>query len=409
MKTILKAIAWILGVVVLLAAGAALYIHLGGLPHYPKPTLQLKVEPTPERVARGARLANMLCVSCHLDPTTRVLSGRRMADVPPEFGTIYSANITRHAGRGIASWTDGEIAYLLRTGVRRDGRYAPPYMPKLPHASDEDILSIVAFLRSDDPLVAANDTPTHVPEITFLTKVLARVAFKPFPYPAAPMSGPDTQDKVALGRYIADGLLDCYACHSADFKTNNYFEPSKSPGYYGGSNMLLDASGHSIYSANITPDKTTGIGSWTEAQFVRALKRGFRPNGTPIVYPMQAYVEMTDDEAAAVWAFLKTVPPIAKTAPARQPIAIAASEGRGKQVFYKYSCNSCHGDTGIGLYDLRRAWKKYPTDAELIAYIKDPSAKVPGIKMPTWEGSIEEDEYAPLASYVRTLQVTTEP
>jgi mono/diheme cytochrome c family protein len=409
MKRILKGLAWVLAAIVVLVAGAALAIQMGGLPHYPKPTLQLKVEPTPERVARGARLAKMLCVSCHFDPTTRVLSGRRMVDVPPEFGAIYSANITRHETRGIASWTDGEIVYLLRTGVRRDGRYVPPYMPKLPHASDEDILSILAFLRSDDPLVAPNDNPTHVPEASSLTKVLARVAFKPFAYPTEAIGAPDSKDKVAFGRYLADGVLDCYTCHSADFKTNNYFVPSKSPGYYGGSNMLLDASAHPIYSANISPDAATGIGSWTEAQFIRAVKRGFRPSGTPIVYPMQPFVEMTDDEAASIYAYLRTVPPINKKAPARQAIAIAASEGRGKQVFYKYSCNSCHGDTGIGLYDLRRAWKKYPTDAELIAYIKDPSAKVPGIKMPTWEGSIDEDEYAPLASYVRTLQVTSEP
>ena len=72
--------------------------------------------------------------------------------------------------------------------------------------------------------------------------------------------------------------------------------------------------------------------------------------------------------------------------PPRARRSRSRERGAGKQVYYKYSCNSCHGDTGLGLYDLRRAWKKYPTDAELIAYIKDPSAKVPGIKMPTWEG-----------------------
>ena len=408
MKKTLKGIAGFLGAVVLLLAAAALYMQVSGLPRYEKPTLQLKVEATPERVARGKRLAQMLCVNCHFDPTTRVLSGKRMVEAPPEFGVIYSANITRHLTHGIASWTDGEIAYLLRTGIRRDGRYVPPYMVKLPHASDEDILSIIAFLRSDDPLVAPADVATHVPEESFLTRVLARVAFKPFTYPTTPMSGPDAKDPVALGRYLADGLLDCYSCHSADFKTNNYFEPSKSPGYYGGGNMLLDASARQVYSANVTPDKETGIGSWTEAQFLRAVKGAFRPDGTPVLYPMQPYVEMTDEEARAVFAYLKTVPAIRKTRPARQAIVVDASEGQGKQVFYKYSCNSCHGDTGVGLYDLRRAWKKYPTDEELIAYIKDPSAKVPGIKMPTWEGTIEEAEYAPLITYVKTLQVRTE-
>ena len=409
MKKALRALAWILGVVVLVVGGAALYVHLTGLPRYAKPTLQLKVEATPERVARGVRLAQMLCVGCHLDATTRVLSGKRMVDVPPEFGVIYSANITKHATEGIASWTDGELAYLLRTGIRRDGCYTPPYMAKLPHASDEDILSIIAFLRSDDPLVAPNAAPTHVPEVSFLTKALARVAFKPFPYPTAPIAAPDAKDPVALGRYLADGLLDCYACHSADFKTNDYFEPPKSPGYYGGGNMLLDASGQPIYSSNITPDAETGIGSWTEAQFLRALKGSFRPNGTPILYPMQGYVEMTDEEARAIFAYLKTVTPIRKTRPARPAVVVPASEGQGKQVYYKYACNSCHGDKGLGLHDLRHAWKKYPTDEALIEYIKDPSAKVPGIKMPTWQGVIEEDEYAPLATYVKTLQVKTEP
>jgi mono/diheme cytochrome c family protein len=409
MKKALKALTWLLGTVVLLIGVAALYMQLTGLPWYAKPTLQLKVEATPERVARGARLAQMLCVSCHLDATTRVLSGKRMLDVPPEFGVIYSANITKHPTQGIASWTDGEIAYLLRTGIRRDGRYTPPYMVKLPHASDEDILSIIAFLRSDDPLVAPNAAPTHVPEVSFLTKVLARVAFKPFPYPTAPIGAPEAKDPIAFGRYLADGLLDCYACHSADFKTNNYFEPAKSPGYYGGGNMLLDASAQPVYSANITPDVETGIGSWTEAQFLRALKGSFRPDGAPIVYPMLGYVDMTDEEAGAIFAYLKTVPPIRKTRPARQAVVVPPSEGPGKQVYYKYACNSCHGDKGIGLYDLRRAWTKYPTDAALIEYVKDPSAKVPGIKMPTWDGVIEEDEYAPLVTYVNTLQVRTEP
>src|SRR5574341_600967 len=130
MKKALKALAWILGSVALLIGVAALYVQLTGLPRYAKPTLQLKVEATPERVARGTRLAQMLCVTCHLDATTRVLSGRRMPDVPPEFGVIYSANITKHPTQGIGSWTDGEIAYLLRTGIRRDGRYTPPYMVK---------------------------------------------------------------------------------------------------------------------------------------------------------------------------------------------------------------------------------------------------------------------------------------
>lgn len=93
----------------------------------------------------------------------------------------------------------------------------------------------------------------------------------------------------------------------------------------------------------------------------------------------------------------------------RRAVVVPVSEGQGKQVYYRYSCNACHGDKGLGLHDLRHAWKKYPSDAALIEYIKDPSAKVPGIKMPTWDGVIAENEYEPLVTYVQTLQVRTEP
>jgi hypothetical protein len=113
--------------------------------------------------------------------------------------------------------------------------------------------------------------------------------------------------------------------------------------------MLLDAKAQQVYPTNITPDVETGIGSWTEAQFIRALKGSFRPDGTPILYPMEGYVDMTDEEAAAVFAYLRTVPPIRKTRPLRPAVVVPASEGQGKQVYYKYSCNSCHGTRASAL------------------------------------------------------------
>jgi muramoyltetrapeptide carboxypeptidase LdcA involved in peptidoglycan recycling len=52
---------------------------------------------------------------------------------------------------------DGELEYLVRTGVKANGQYVPPWMPKQPRMADEDLHSIVAFLRSDDPMVAATE------------------------------------------------------------------------------------------------------------------------------------------------------------------------------------------------------------------------------------------------------------
>ena len=55
MKKALKTLGWIFGAAVLVIGGAALYMQTAGLPRYAKPTLQLKVEATPERLARGTR------------------------------------------------------------------------------------------------------------------------------------------------------------------------------------------------------------------------------------------------------------------------------------------------------------------------------------------------------------------
>src|SRR6185436_7228000 len=235
--------------------------------------------------------------------------GRPLVDVPAKFGAVTSRNITRHSDKGIGSWTDGEIAYLLRTGVARDGRYLPPWMIKLPHMADDDLQSIIAFLRSEDPLVAAADVdPPGATRPSFLTKLLCQVAFKKLPYPSHPIEAPPAADKVAHGRYLVTAL-DCYGCHSASWQTMNIAEPERSAGFLGGGNVLTDLRGKPIRSANLTPDET-GIGRWSQADLSRALRQGFRPDGTPIRAPMAPMPQLTDDEVGALRAYLRTVPPI---------------------------------------------------------------------------------------------------
>jgi mono/diheme cytochrome c family protein len=401
-KKALRVLAVLLAGALAVVAAAALYIHLSGIPNYATETVALKVEVTPERVARGKRTASMLCATCHLDATTGVLSGKRMDDVPREFGTVYAKNITRHPVKGIGGWTDGEIAFLLRTGIRRDGQYTPPWMPKLAHMADEDLHDIIAYLRSDDPAVRATDVDDRESEASFLTKFLCRVAFRPFPYPKQKIAAPDRAAKTAYGRYLVTAKLDCYPCHSADFKTVDYFNPEKSVGFLGGGNPMPDLTGQIVRTANITPEPETGIGKWTEDEFRRAMRHGIRPDNRPLRYPMLPYPELDDEELAAIFAYLRTVPSIRNVVPRGAPPAVSAQPS-GRESYYKHSCNSCHGDTGIGLYDLRKGPINYPSDAELIAYMRDPSRFKAGVKMPTWDGVIAEDEYQPLAEYVRSL------
>jgi mono/diheme cytochrome c family protein len=401
MKTALKWLGIVLGTAAALVAVAAAYVAATPIPHYPVVKVDFPVDVTPERVARGKRSVEMLCAGCHMDSATGALTGKRMLDAPAQFGEVWSRNITAHPVKGIGSWTNGEIAYLLRTGIARDGRYTPPWMVKLPNASDEDLRDIVAFLRSDDPLVQARDVDDRDSRPSFLTKALCRVAFKPFPYPAQEIVAPAPGDKVAYGRYLVTSRLVCFSCHSADFSTNDEMHPEKSSGYLGGGNAMPDIGGKLVTTANLTPDPETGIGRWTGDEFRRALKEGIRPDNRPLRYPMVPFRPLADEEADAIFAYLRSVPPVRNKV--KPPEAYVVAGDRGKQVYYAYGCNGCHGDSGHGQYDLRKGPAKYPTDDELIAWIRHPERLRPGIAMPTWDGVIKDEEYAPLANYVRSL------
>jgi mono/diheme cytochrome c family protein len=392
----------------LLALGAALavfsaYIQFSPIPHYPVPQIAFTADRTPERVARGGRLVRSTCAMCHADPTTGTLTGRVMAEQDSAVGPTYVKNITGHPVKGIGAWSDAEIAYLIRTGIRRDGQMTPPWMPKLPVLSDEDLKDVIAFLRSDDPIVKAADVDDRESEPTFLTRFLYRVAFKPYPWPEEPVVAPPPSDKLAHGRYLVNARLVCHACHAPDFSKVNDLVPEKTPGYLGGGNPMHDLSGHRVYSANITPDPETGIGNWTEEQFRRTLRVGLRPDNTPLRYPMPLMPELSDDEVSALYAYLRTVPPLRNPRKATETASAPAGASPGQRAYYKYSCNSCHGDTGVGLHDLRGAARRYPTDAEIIAFIRRPTRTNPRIKMPTWDGVIQEEEYTPLAAHVRSL------
>ena len=232
-----------------------------------------------------------------------------MLDAPAEFGIIRSPNITQDKTHGIGDWTDAELAYLLRTGIKKDGQYVPPYMAKLPHMADEDINAIISFLRSDDPLMQADPTPNQASEPAFLTKFLCNVAWTPMEYPKEHIPLPDTNNLVELGRYLSFNL-ECFSCHSANFATNDFVNPEKSKGFFGGGNQTLNLEGEVIPTSNLSPDKETGIGDWSEERFVKVLKTGIKDGEQAMRYPMQPYIHLSDYEAKAIYAYLKTIPAI---------------------------------------------------------------------------------------------------
>lgn len=307
MRKALKIFGYLLLTLLLLATGMAAYIQFAPEPTHKIQAPDLKITADSAHIAEGRRIALTVCAYCHRGPDGK-LSGDVWSNDTP-FGTIWSANITQHPDAGIGRYTDGELMYLLRTSVKRDGHAAGGFMA-FPLMSDEDLTSVIAFLRSDAPEVQPSERNRPPRQLSFLGKMFMKFIAKPLPYPAQPIVAPDSSDQLAWGRHLATAKWTCFECHSASFETNNSLEPEKSPGYFGGGNPIEDKEKNIARSANITPDPETGIGSWTEAQFAEAVRFGKRPDGRALSHIMPPMSILSDAEISAIWAYLRTVPPV---------------------------------------------------------------------------------------------------
>ena len=314
MKKVLKVLGYTLGSLLLIVLLFAAYIQFAPLPVYEVKAPDLHIQPDSVRIAEGGRIVMTMCAECHRGDDGQ-LSGKLWAD-DAIFGKLWSANLSQHPEAGIGKYTDGELAYMIRTGVKRDGHFAGPFMAH-PLMADEDVAAIIAFLRSDAPAVQPIDQRPPAPEYYFVGKLAYKLIFKPLPYPAGPIHPPPASDQIAWGKYLATSKWQCYRCHSASFETNDDLVPEKSTGFFAGGNPLADPDKVIVPSANLTPDPETGIGNWTQAQFMEAIRSRKRPDGTSVRLPMPPLTALSDAELMAIWAYLRTIPAV--KSPARAP------------------------------------------------------------------------------------------
>jgi mono/diheme cytochrome c family protein len=115
--------------------------------------------------------------------------------------------------------------------------------------------------------------------------------------------------KLEKGRALMDAG-DCVACHTQD----------KSKPFAGG--RAIPTPFGTIYSANITPDRDTGIGAWTADDFYRALHEGIAPHGERLypAFPYPYFTRMSRDDVEAVRAYLMSLDPVSNTPPANELI-----------------------------------------------------------------------------------------
>ena len=126
-------------------------------------------------------------------------------------------------------------------------------------------------------------------------------------------------ERIERGRYLATHVTGCFACHSE--RTYAYAMPFV-PGREGVGGHIWDKrSGFAgvLAAPNITPDPETGLGNWTDGEIVRAIREGVDRNGTALfpIMPYTYFSSMSDEDAASIVAYLRTLRPLTYARPAR--------------------------------------------------------------------------------------------
>ena len=275
-----------------------------------------RFEATPERLNRGEYLSEHVagCTYCHTPqeqgPNGPELvrgqkGGGQIFNMPGFPGTVVAPNITPDRESGIGNFTDDQLARAIREGISHDGQTLFPMMPyaNFRRMSDEDLASVVVYLRTLPPIRSALPRT----DIHFPVKYLIRGV----PEPVTGTVQADLSTPASRGEYLVN-LSSCLDCHTP--RKRGRLDSSMK--FAGG--QVFDASGQ-IASPNITPD-VTGIGSYTEEKFVKALRTGYvgkRQLNT--VMPWQGYSGQTDEDLKAMYAYLRTVPAVAHRVDNTQP------------------------------------------------------------------------------------------
>jgi mono/diheme cytochrome c family protein len=250
---------------------------------------------------RGSYLVNtiMTCGNCHSPkgPPAAVagkdFSGGLRFNVPGAFD-VTAPNITSDKESGIGTWSADDIKKLLLTGVAKDGKpiaVMPTGFYNILLPSDLD--AIVAYTRSIEPV--SNKVPAPI----YLVPIKQRI----FPGAEKPIDPAALSDQVQRGFYLAT-VGHCMECHTR--REKGQLDLSK---IGAGGQQFPGPWGISV-SRNITSSKSSGIGTWTDAEIRRAVTQGVDKDGKKLNPPMGFgyYAHLKDSDLDDLIAWLRTVP-----------------------------------------------------------------------------------------------------
>jgi mono/diheme cytochrome c family protein len=297
-------------------------------------------------IERGKYLAQAAdCQACHTTEGGKPFAGGRAFKT--QFGTLYSPNITPDPSSGIGEWTDAEFLNAVHNGVSRNGQNLYPAFPyaSYTYLVDEDVLAIRRYLAT----VPAVKTPDVVNDLRFPFNQRALMGIWKALFNPAERFMPAVRQTAEWNRgaYLVEALGHCGDCHTQ----RNLLQALDNRSKFGGA----IADGWKAF--NITSDKTTGIGAWTDEQLIAYLGTAHAEGRGTASGPMAEAIDLslsklTAGDLTSIVTYLRSIPPVTspdagsvKLEASQQGFNPATSQEIGQKLFAG-ACASCHGSSG---------------------------------------------------------------
>ncbi|MDR3535773.1 MAG: cytochrome c [Acetobacteraceae bacterium] len=289
-------------------------------------------------VKRGEYLTRAAdCASCHTGPDGREFVGGYKFTLP--FGTLYAPNITPDKQTGIGDYTDEEFVAALQRGVGHGGKHLYPVMPYTAYTlmGRDDVLAIKAYLFSLQPVQAV--PPPNAMRFPFDQRWLM-VFWNLLNNPDHRFQ-PDTTRPADWNRgaYLVEALGHCQQCHTP----RNFMQALNTGQPFAG------AVAQDWVAYNLTSDKESGIGAWSDQDLATFLSTGHAQGHGSASGPMAEAVDhslryLNPDDIHAMVVYLRGIPAIHDAPPPSQP---PVADALGARVFQD-ACASCHRPDGAG-------------------------------------------------------------
>ncbi len=297
----------LLAVFVLLVSVAA----AGWQRRFEVPRSTLRASTDPVVIEKGRRLAYgaARCAECHVNRQEAEAVARGETPelaggfaFPSPIATFVAPNITPDVETGIGSRSDADLVGIIRHGVLPDGKALIPFM-EYQQLSDDDLVALISFLRSQPPVSRRN--PTH--DFNLIGQVVRSYVLEPAKGDAPPPAvAPAEEPTVERGAYVANAVALCASCHTARSETDGSF---LGPKFAGGGRFEVEGDPSMVFvSPNLTPAEHGWIAKWSEDQFVGRFRSGVGLPGTPM--PWRLFSRMSEDDLRGIYRYLRSLPPV---------------------------------------------------------------------------------------------------